>query len=390
MSSLIREAYRYITLKLLFPWQYKRNSRKPLKEKKAIFLESQLPSLSDSLQVLYDRLEKEGDWELHIHCLRESFVDKGTFIRLAMKCLEDMADAEYIFLCDASRVVSCIHPRWETVITQLWHGCGAFKKFGMSTADHIFGGSRSDYEKYPYYRNLDYVTVSSPEVAWAYEEAMCLKKNSGQIQPIGISRTDVFFQKEFLERARQKVQDVVPQGTEKKIILYAPTFRGNVSEATAPDALDLAYMARQLKEKYILLIKHHPVVKVRPQIPEEAKEFAFDVTEDLEIDELLCTCDICISDYSSLIFEYSLFERPLIFFAYDLKEYDDWRGFYYDYEELTPGPVVQTTEEVVQYIEDTEKEFDPEKIRAFRNKFMCACDGHATDRLIELVTERRH
>lgn len=390
MSSIIREAYRYMTLKILFPWQYRRNSKKPLKEKKAIFLESQLPSLSDSMQVLYDRLEKEGDWELHIHCLRESFVDKGTFIRLAMKCLEDMADAEYVFLCDASRVVSCIHPRWETVITQLWHGCGAFKKFGMSTADHIFGGSRRDYEKYPYYKNLDYVTVSSPEVAWAYEEAMCLKKNSGQVQPIGISRTDVFFQEEFLQAARQKVEDEIPKSPEKKIILYAPTFRGNVSEATAPDALDLVSMAKALGERYVLLIKHHPVVKKRPQIPEEAKDFAFDVTDSLAIEELLCTCDICISDYSSLIFEYSLFERPLLFFAYDLKEYDDWRGFYYDYEELTPGPVVQTTEEVIAYIEETEKHFDPEEIRQFRNKFMSACDGHATDRLIELVTERRH
>ena len=63
---------------------------------------------------------------------------------------------------------------------------------------------------------------------------------------------------------------------------------------------------------------------------------------------------------------------------------------HYDYEELTPGPVVRTTGEVIQYIRETEKEFDPERIRAFRNKFMSACDGHATDRLIELVTERRH
>lgn len=390
MSRWIREIYRYVTLKILFPWQYKRNAKKPLKEKKAIFLESQLPTLSDSLQVLYDRLEAEGGWELHIHCLRESFVDKGTFIRLAMKCLEDMADAEYVFLCDASRVVSCIHPRWETVITQLWHGCGAFKKFGMSTADLIFGGSRKEYEKYPYYKNLDYVTVSSPEVGWAYEEAMCLKKNSGQIQPIGISRTDVFFQQEFLDQARQKVLEEVPQAADKKILLYAPTFRGNVSKATAPDALDVAAMAKELGDQYILLIKHHPVVKHRPEIPEEAKDFAFDVTENLEIEELLCSCDLCISDYSSLIFEYSLFERPLVFFAYDLEEYGDWRGFYYDYEELTPGPVVRTTEEVIAYIKETEEGFNPEQIRAFRNKFMSACDGHATDRLIELVTERRH
>ncbi len=223
-----------------------------------------------------------------------------------------------------------------------------------------------------------------------YEEAMCLKKNSGQIQPIGISRTDVFFCQEFLEQARQKVRDEVPQAVDKKVLLYAPTFRGNVSKAEAPDALDMAAMARELGEEYILLIKHHPVVKNRPQIPEEAKNFAFDVTESLEIEALLCSCDLCISDYSSLIFEYSLFERPLIFFAYDLENYGDWRGFYYDYEELTPGPVVRTTEEVIAYIKKTENGFDPEEIRAFRKRFMSACDGHATDRLIELVTERRH
>ena len=162
-----------------------------------------------------------------------------------------------------------------------------------------------------------------------------------------------------------------------------------MNEAAAPNALDLVKMAEELQDRYILLIKHHPVVKERPAIPEEAKGFAYDVTEELEIDELLCTCDICISDYSSLIFEYSLFEKPMLFFAYDLKDYDDWRGFYYDYEELTPGPVVQTTEDVIECIKNTEVNFDPEEIREFRNKFMSACDGHATERLIELITERR-
>ena len=183
---------------------------------------------------------------------------------------------------------------------------------------------------------------------------------------------------------------MIPEAEGKRVLLYAPTFRGNVSEAVAPDALDLEEMAEELGDQYLLLIKHHPVIRKRPEIPDGAGKFAVDVTESMEIEELLCTCDLCISDYSSLIFEYSLFERPLVFFAYDLEEYGDWRGFYYDYDELTPGPVVRTTGEVIQYIRETEKEFDPERIRAFRNKFMSACDGHATDRLIELVTERRH
>lgn len=110
-----------------------------------------------------------------------------------------------------------------------------------------------------------------------------------------------------------------------------------------------------------------------------------DVTTDLDIDKLLCVSDICISDYSSLIFEYSLFERPMIFYAYDLEDYFDWRGFYYNYDDLTPGPVVTETEEIIDYIQNLDTRFDKEQVHVFREKFMSACDGCATDRIMELV-----
>jgi len=110
-----------------------------------------------------------------------------------------------------------------------------------------------------------------------------------------------------------------------------------------------------------------------------------DITKDLDIEQLLCVSDICISDYSSLIFEYSLFERPMIFYAYDLDNYFDWRGFYYNYDELTPGPIVTSTEEIIDYIQNLDTRFDKAEVHAFREKFMSACDGHATDRIVELV-----
>lgn len=392
MKKWIKKAYLYLTLELLFPFWYQRYSKHPLRENKVIFIEANLPQLSGSLQELYRRLEEDGGYELCVHCLKEIYVGKVGFIKNALECLKDMATAKYIFLCEGSRVVGCIRPRPETKIVQVWHGCGAFKKFGFSTADLKFGGSREEYLKYSYYKNYDLVTVSSPEVVWAYEEAMNLKRNSGIVKPIGISRTDVFFQKEFTEEAVKKVRKTVALPADKKIILYAPTFRGSVGEAKAPDALDLTAMKEALGGEYVLLIKHHPVVKKRPQIPKECSDFALDVTETLSIEELLCASDLCISDYSSLIFEYSLFERPMIFFAYDLKEYGDWRGFYYDYRELTPGPVVQSTEEIIRYIEHLQEAFeerDQKKVTAFKQKFMSACDGNATNRLIEQVMERR-
>ena len=153
--------------------------------------------------------------------------------------------------------------------------------------------------------------------------------------------------------------------------------------AKAPDQLDLSAMKEALGKDYVLLIKHHPVIKKRPELSKEVKGFAFDVSDTCTIEDLICISDLCISDYSSLIYEYSLMDRPMIFFAYDLEEYGDWRGFYYDYEELTPGPVVRTTKELLSVIE--EDRFDLERIRAFREKFMSACDGHATERLLTYI-----
>jgi len=132
-------------------------------------------------------------------------------------------------------------------------------------------------------------------------------------------------------------------------------------------------------------MKHHPFVKERPVIDERCSQFAFDVTDEMEIEELLCTADICISDYSSLIFEYSLFEKPMIFFAYDLDEYFDHRGFYYDYDEMTPGPIVKDPQQLIQVIKEIDADFDPAEVAAFREKFMSACDGKATARILDTI-----
>lgn len=382
MNKLLKRIYHFLTLKILFPWQYKRYSKQPLVRQKVVFIEANLPKLSNSLRFLYQELENAGTYEIHVHYLREAFVGKGAYIRNVMNCLRDAGDAAYIILCEGSRPISCIRPRQEVRIIQLWHGCGAFKKFGFSTTQSLFGGSQNEYLKYSYYRNFDCVTISSPQVAWAYEEAMNLEQGSPILQPIGISRTDIFFKEEFINDAFSHLYKRLPMAEGKKVILYAPTFRGSVGNAKTPDALDIGAMARALSDEYVLLIKHHPVVKIRPEISKEHKgSFAVDVSDIFDIDELLCVSDLCISDYSSLVFEYSLFERPILFFAYDLEDYIDWRGFYYDYEELTPGPVVRTTEEIITCIQNQEEYFESEKIRAFKQKFMSACDGNATARI---------
>ena len=117
----------------------------------------------------------------------------------------------------------------------------------------------------------------------------------------------------------------------------------------------------------------------------EGNTFAFDISKDVAIETALCAADIVITDYSSLIFEYALLERPMIFFAYDLAEYEDARSFYFGYEGFVPGEIVTDTDEIISEIKRLETDFDIEKIRRFRQDYMCACDGKSTERIINEV-----
>lgn len=376
--------FMFMTIKVIYPVIYTFCRLRPVDRKKVIFVENSHLELTNSVSVMLKAIEEKGGYKILKMPLGRNKVRRREQLRREASFIREFATAKYVFTSDYLKVIGGFTKRKETTLVQLWHGCGAFKKFGFSTADLMFGGTREEKDKYPDYRNEDLITVSSPEVIWAYEEAMG-HKGDGSVQATGISRTDVFFDDAFIRGAKERVLKSVPEAAGKKIIMYAPTFRGRVRNASAPDRLDVQEMKEALGEEYFLLIKHHPFAKARPLIPGECRDFAKDVTGSISIDDLICCADICISDYSSLIFEYALFGRPMIFFAYDLDEYNDWRGFYYNYDELTPGPVVSTTEEIVKYIENIGSEFDEDAVTDFRNKYMSACDGHATERILERI-----
>lgn len=388
MKQLIKRIIKAVTLSFWYPLVYRRHAKKPVESGLVVFFETKELKMPGSFDLLYERLSGDLSKKVEYITLAQNHVPRLKYYLNGARCLKRLAAAEVIFLDDASDLVSCLPMRPETKAVQLWHACGAFKKWGMSTADLKFGGTREEIKRHPFYGNLSLVTVSSPEVAWAYVEAMDLEGREEIVKPLGVSRTDVFSDEGFLTRARESIEEAFPPAKGKKILLYAPTFRGHVSTATGPDELDIGAMKRELGGEWVLLIKHHPFVKHPAPVPTGCEDFAYLVKGDLSIDDLLSSADACISDYSSIVFEYSLFLRPMIFFAYDLDDYNDWRGFYYSYDEFTPGPVLATSEEVVDYLVHLEERFDPSEVEAFRDKFMSACDGHATDRVLEWMRKQ--
>ena len=388
-AKVYRKKLKARTLKEQIPAIYAEESKKPV-EDKVIFMENG-GSPSPTGYHLSKEIKNQGKYRVVYKGLHVRAVSDAEYYHNALGFVRELGTAKAVFLSTANDILSQFDLRPETKVIQLWHGVGMFKKVGYSTVDNRhFGKSAKDREEYDQYRNYTAVTVAGEEQIWTFEDAFRIPRESGIYKPIGIARTDVFFWPEYYNEQLEKLYEAYPQINGRKLILYAPTFRGAVSKAKAPDQLDIRAMAEALSDDYVLLIKHHGLCKERPPIPEDLKNtFAFDMNsvKVLSIEGLLAVADILITDYSSVGFEFAIREKPIVFFAYDIEDYIDQRGMYYDYEDITPGPVCRTTEEVADYIANIEERFDLEAVQNFRKKYVGACDGHSIERTIALLEE---
>ena len=368
-------------VKEIYPAIYESESVYPI-EKKIIVMEND-SSPSPTSRVVGEAIKAQGKYTVKYTGLKRRKVPEIEYFENGAVFIKDFATAYALILTSANDLLSFFDVREETKIIQLWHGVGMFKKCGYSRIDE----SKRSKKVYNSYRNYTYVTIASEEQRWTFEESMNLPKGTDIIKPIGIARTDVLYDKSHRKEVLDILYKLYPGINGRKVILYAPTFRGIVADAKAPDKLDLFSMS-QLSDKYVLIIKHHGLVREYPSIPSELLgSFAFDLSKskELGIDDLLAISDICITDYSSIAFEFAIMERPIIFFAYDKDDYIDKRGLYYGYEDITPGPIVKTTKEIVDYIRNINEMYDPKQVRDFRLKYVDACDGRALERTINLL-----
>lgn len=294
-----------------------------------------------------------------------------------------LATARVVVVDDYFFPMYVITPREGTVRIQVWHAAGAFKKFGYSVLDKAFGADDEMVRRVRIHSNYSLALVSSMAVAPHYAEAF------GQpldifTSRIGIPRADVFGNPALRARGERRVRELynLPEG--RRVILYAPTFRGSsVRRARSADLMDLDVMRRVLGDDHVLVIKLHPFIRRRGQLPPDLADFVIDASGDPDINELMLVSDILVSDYSSAIYEFALLERPILFLAPDEDAYDLERGFYFDFRRDAPGPIFQTTEDLAACIR--EGTFDLDRVRAFARASFDVADGRATQRLVDRV-----
>jgi CDP-glycerol glycerophosphotransferase (TagB/SpsB family) len=290
-----------------------------------------------------------------------------------------LATSKIILLDDFMPSIHTFDLKEETSLIQLWHAVGAFKTFGFSRIGKIGGPEQSS----PNHRSYSRAIVSSNEISKFYAEGFALSEE--KVVATGIPRTDIFFNEEYGEKMKSLFYEKYPQLSDKKIILFAPTFRGyGKQDANYPmNTFPLKQIYEGIGNEYGIIIKHHPFIKEKIKVPEEYKDVIINLSQNSEINDLLFISDLVITDYSSIIFETSLLNVPMLFYAYDLDEYIDSRDFYYEYETFVPGKIVFNQKELINAI--INQDFEAEKIDKFKDKFFEELDGKSAKRVLNLV-----
>ena len=356
----------------------------PLKEKTIM-----LTSFGDNMEYVIDEVKKQTSSEIFI--LKEPRCKK-TFKNINSNNIVDfnprkvfsfirgmyhLATGKYIFIDNYHVVLAACDFRAAVKCTQLWHANGAVKYFGYrdKTIKKRPGSAHKRFKKV--YSKFHYLAVGSDEMAYIFGEAF--GADDSRMIKTGVPRTDFFYNKQAVDDAAEKIRAALPELREKKVLLYAPTFRDDQFDL-ADVHLNINLMKKSLSSEYHLLLKLHPAVKLSGF---NNDEFVTDVSTGFEINSLLTAADILITDYSSIPFEFSILNKPMIFFAYDLEEYEKERGIWFNYESYMPGPIAYNTEAIIKQIQ--ENNFDIGEITAFNNQWNKYSRGCSSRNLVKHI-----
>ena len=285
------------------------------------------------------------------------------------------------------RQPSWMRKREGTVFLQTWHGT-PLKKLVYDQEEVLSATPLYKQQVYKQSRCWDYLISDNHFSTEAFRSAFLYQNK--RIIEAGYPRNDLLYRKDQEEIAKQ-IKAKLGISEDKKVILYAPTWRDDEyydkGKYKFSLAMDLAKYKEALGEEYVLLIRTHYFIADQLDL-EQYKGFAVNVSKYDDITELYLITDICITDYSSVFFDFANLRRPILFYMYDLSKYRDvLRGFYLDIEKEVPGPILLTDDDVIDAIlkvDDIVLEYK-EKYNAFYQRFCSLDDGQATKRIVEQV-----
>lgn len=348
-------------------------------DRTVLFLTEQNDKIASNLKAVSERMAARGldkEYQILYSARPAAAVPQG--IKSWIRVMKLMAQSNHIFIDDHAPVLDWLKLRDETEVVQLWHAGAGFKSSGYSRWGHM-GCPKPQ----SCHRQYKYGIAGSKNIAHFFSEVWGI--NDERVLPTGMPRMDEYLDQEHKKKLTEELYQKYPASRDKKVILFAPTYRGrNKKTAFYPyELLDFDKFYEVCGDEYIVFFKAHPWCNNQLEIKEEHRDKFFDVKDYPNINDLFYITDLLITDYSSNIFEYSLMRRPMLFFAFDKVEYSLSRGFHRDYDESAPGKVCETFAELMEAIE--KKDFEFEKVEQYVEYHFDYIDSGASDRVIDWI-----
>ncbi len=356
-----------------------------------VFVESFFgKSYSDSPKYLYEYLyDTYGDKYRYIWCLNKRAPEmKGhpsICRRHSLRYVYYTSRSKY-FICN-TRQPAWFKKREHVVFLETWHGT-PLKKLAFDL-DDIHAVSQ-DHKKLFYRQSKawNYLISANRFSTDVFERAFCYPRE--KIIEVGYPRNDILYSPRADEIAEEVKRELgIPK--DKRVILYAPTWRDNQFYGKAKYkftlAMDLERMRREFGGDSVLLLRTHYYIADSLDLT-GLEDFVYNGSSYNDVSRLYLISDICITDYSSVFFDYANLRRPMLFFAYDYEDYKgEIRGMYFDMNKELPGPILQTNDELVEALHhiDEVTERYKERYESFYERFCSVDDGNASKRAIEIV-----
>lgn len=283
-----------------------------------------------------------------------------------------IAKSRVIVIDQGIYILSFLKIKKNTTCIQCWHSSGLYKKIG-------FDAIRKNKKEYlelkrilKIHRNIDYFIISDKKLITYYSRAFHIGED--KVLPFGLCRTDKLYRQD-VDKIREKIKKVYGLKKNKRLVLYAPTFRTSFSTRVNKCFIDIKKLIVELGDKFYFAYRCHPSVCFR-DIPEEWIDFSA-----VPLSECLATTDLLITDYSSILFDFAFYKRPIILFVKDIDEYKETqRELYVEPEQLVQNMVCKNEEELIEILGNNKLE----PCNIWEN-FMSACDGHSTERLVKFI-----
>lgn len=370
---------------------YHRYFKMPIKENVILFETFMAKNYSDSPKYIYEYIaQNHPEYE----CVWA--INDGAKIPYGAKTVKRFSFQYAYYLAVSKYLVFNVRPplwyrkKEGQVFLETWHGT-PLKRLVFDQEEVTSASPKYKQQFYRQRKDWDFLVSANPFSSKTFRSCFLYE---GEMLEYGYPRNDILYwpnKDEIANQLREKLG--IPK--DKKTILYAPTWRDDQHYGSGQYkfelALDLKMMRQHLKDDYVVLLRTHHYISDHIDVS-GMEDFVYNLSDYDDISEIYLISDICITDYSSVFFDYANLKRPILFYTYDFDKYkNQLRGFYIDMNTEVPGPLLYTSQQVVEaieHIDDIVVEYQ-QRYEEFYERFCCFDDGHASEHVAEAMLAKK-